>query len=273
MEKADSCRRAAVEAVADVEPPQLHNYIESILDRASMVPGTLTLESAAAMAADGHALEGDLPRPSPSEADRDRASDQNTDRTGECEPDRVITHSAGVQLIYEGLRLTRTLAHDEPWTATDGTAADADADDGDLAILAADILVARGFYLLARTEAAGKAVRTVQSFGRDQTSRTDLPDDGSDGDPRSEGQTGGIDPTAIDANLERDVLELAVLTGAVAVGETPSPWLFAVATDLADAIGPSFPPASECLTDLEPSFHDRSLEEGPTDRATSATDP
>ncbi|WP_254522219.1 DUF7114 family protein [Natrinema caseinilyticum] len=268
MEKADSCRRAAVEAVADVEPPQLHDYIESVLERASMVPGTLTLESAAAMAADGYALEGDLPRSAPSETDRDRTSDQDHDRTGECEPDRVVTHAAGVQLIYEGLRLTRTLAHDEPWTATDDSAAD-----GDLAILAADILVARGFYLLARTDAAGKAVRTVQSFGRDQTRRTALPDEGSDGDPGTEGQTDGLDPTTIDANLERDVLELAVLTGAVAVGETPSPWLLAVATDLADAIGPSFPPASECLTDLEPTLHDRSLEEGPTDRATSATDP
>ncbi|WP_254762843.1 DUF7114 family protein [Natrinema marinum] len=255
MEKADSCRRAAAEAVADVEPPQLHDYIESVLDRASMVPGTLAIESAAAMAADGH-LEN-VSRPTDAVED-DRESVSGDDPHG-SEPDSVVTHAAGVQLIYEGLRLTRSLAHDEPWLGSE-----ADASDGDLAILAADILVARGFYLLARTDAAGKAVRTVQSFGRDQTRRTDR---------ESTALADDADPAALDANLERDVLELAVLTGAVAVGETPSPRLLAVAEDLADLVGASFPPAAECLGDLDARARDRSLEEGPTDRATSATDP
>jgi len=58
MEEADSCRRAALEAVADVEPPRLHEYLDSILDRASMVPAVLTLESAAAMRTEGRVLEG-----------------------------------------------------------------------------------------------------------------------------------------------------------------------------------------------------------------------
>ncbi|WP_408959663.1 hypothetical protein [Natrinema sp. 74] len=243
MEKADSCRRAAVEAVADVEPSQLHDYLESVLDRASMLPGTLTIESAAATAAEGPILE-----------DASRPAD-----AVDSESDDVVTHAAGVQLIYEGLRLTRSLARDEPWTATD-----ADAGDGDLAILAADILVARGFYLLARTDAAGKAVRTVRSFGRDQTRRTNL---------ETSTAVADADPAAIDANLERDVLELAVLTGAVAVDETPSPRLLAVAEDLADLADSSFPPAAECLADFDARTRDRSLEEGPTDRATSATDP
>ncbi|UHQ95994.1 hypothetical protein HYG82_21195 [Natrinema halophilum] len=119
MEKADSCRRAAVGAVADVEPPKLHDYIESVLERASMVPGTLTLESATAMAADGYTLEGDLPLSGIPEVDRDRAHEHEYDsnRDAGCDPDGIVTHAAGVQLIYEGLRLTRTLAHDEPWTA------------------------------------------------------------------------------------------------------------------------------------------------------------
>ncbi|OAQ53463.1 hypothetical protein HTG_08265 [Natrinema mahii] len=258
MDKADSCRRAAAEAVADVEPPQLHEYLGSVLDRASMVPATLTLESAAAMAAEGHVFDEQYDHGVADEttADRNRSSGSDHD---------VVTHAAGVQLIYEGLRLTRALAHDEPWTASD-----ADAGEGDLAILAADILVARGFYLLARTEAAGTAVRTVQSFGRDQTRRTDL----AAGDDT--GPTAAIDeddPAAIDANLERDVLELAVRTGAVAVGETPSPRLLALAEDLADAAGTSFPAVEDCLTDLGPSVSDRSLEDHATDRATSATDP
>ncbi|MFD1565584.1 hypothetical protein ACFR99_18800 [Haloarchaeobius amylolyticus] len=261
MEKADSCRRAAVEAVADVEPPRLYEYIESVLDRASMVPAALTLESAAAMAPESHVFEAEDgrrgERESEADGDHARASDRDPD-TGS-----IVTHAAGVQLIYEGLRLTRSLAHDEPWTATDSDAAE-----GDLAILAADILVARGFYLLAHTDAAGKAVRTVQSFGRDQTRRTEL---------ESETTAGiGADDTApesIDANLERDVLELAVRTGAVAVDETPAPWLLTAAADLAAAAGTSFPPVTECLTDLEAKAREQSLEDSTTDRATSATDP
>lgn len=220
-----------------------------------MLPGALTLESAAAMASEGRVFGGESEQGF-TEADADRSRGDGRNRGSDGEPDGIVTHAAGVQLIYEGLRLTRSLAHDEPWTAADG-----DAGDGDFAILAADILVARGFYLLARTDAAGKAVRTVQSFGRDQTRRTDL------------AVEGGTDPAAIDANLERDVLELAVRTGAVAVGETPSPRLLAVAEDLADAVGTSFPPVEDCLTGLEPSARDRSLEDHTTDRATSATDP
>ncbi|MDF9747574.1 DUF7114 family protein [Natrinema salsiterrestre] len=277
MENADSCRRAAAEAVADVEPSQLHDYIEATLERASMVPGTLTLESAAMMAAEGRVSEDD--RYADSESGTEGGQEPVDDETRDHELDGVVTHAAGVQLIYEGLRLTRSLSHEEPWTASD-----ADAGDGDLAILAADILVARGFYLLARTDAAGKAVRTVQSFGRDQTRRTelaagdrDLETPSSDRDADTETAAGvdtdGTDPASIDANLERDVLELAVLTGAVAVGTTPSPRLLAIAERLADAVSTSFPPAEEYLDDLEPSIREQSLEDHVTDRATSATDP
>ncbi|THE63574.1 hypothetical protein D8Y22_17275 [Salinadaptatus halalkaliphilus] len=228
MEPADNCRRAAFEAVADVEPARLHDLVEAILDGASMVPGALTVESTARAGTD---VSTSLEEPT-------------------TDTDPVLTQAAGVQLIYEGLRLTRTIAHDEPWTDPDSAV------DGDLEILAADILVARGFYLLARTDAAGKAVQTVRTFGRDQTRRDDLE---------------GIDPTTIDANLERDVLELAVRTGAASAGEPPSSRLLAFADDLADDVAPSFPPASECLSELDPRRSE--LEESTTDRATSATDP
>ncbi|SDK46988.1 DUF7114 family protein [Natronorubrum texcoconense] len=249
MEKADSCRRAAYDAVADVEPPELHDYIEASLAEASMVPGVLTIESAAATATDGHSvLEADAP---PSENGAEY-SDELDDTSG------VATQAAGVQLIYEGLRLTRVLAHDEPWI--ENGAGGESAETGDLEILAADILVARGFYLLARTDAAGKAVRTVQAFGRDQSRRT-------------MGDGGETDPATIDANLERDILELAVLTGAAAVGETPSPRLLATVDEIADRVEAPFPPAATYLADLEPTRSEQSLEEHPTDRATSATDP
>ncbi|ELY57005.1 DUF7114 family protein [Natronolimnohabitans innermongolicus] len=254
MDRADSCRRAAAEAVADVEPAELHDRIEATLADASMVPGVLTLESAAATATDG--------------------------RVGlETEADELATQAAGVQLIYEGLRLTRSLAHDEPWTSAD----DVDAELGDLEILAADILVARGFYLLARTDAAGKAVRTVQAFGRNQTHRDELSEDAvsggvGDGDNRSaidrpeDADGDPTDPDALDATLEHHILELAVLTGAAAVDETPTQRLLTTADDLADRVGTSFPPAADCLGDLEPTPTEQSLDDPTTDRATSATD-
>jgi len=226
METADNCRRAAFEAVADVEPPRLHELVETILEEASMVPGVLTVESAATVA---------------------DATDDGLEN--------ILTHAAGVQLIYEGLRLTRTLAHDEPWTTADA--------DGDLEILAADILVARGFYLLARTDAASTAVRTVQSFGHDQTTRQahcDDPDVTAD------------ELEALDANLERDVLELAILTGAAAVEATPSSRLLAAAEDVAADLGSSFPPTTDCLEGLESVSPDHAIDDGSTDRATSATD-
>ncbi|MDJ1431380.1 hypothetical protein [Halostagnicola sp. A-GB9-2] len=222
MDRADNCRRAARDAVSDVEPPRLYDFIEETLEDASMVPAVLTLESAR-----------------------------------ELEPDsdleRIDHHAAGVQLIYEGLRLTRALAHDEPWTESDGD------DAGDLEILAADILVARGFYLLARTDAAGKAVRTVQEFGRNETRRAE-----SDLEP-SEGDTG--------TQLEHNVLELAALTGASAVGKTPTPALLETATDIADSAGSRFPPATDCVSRHDPEPAEATPEDGHSpDPATSATD-
>lgn len=223
MDRVACCRRAAREAIADVEPPSLHDVLVDEIDDAVMTPGVVALESAAAADADAD-LEAVAPR------------------------------AAGVQLIYEGLRLTRALAHEEPWTAADERANAR----SDLEILAADILVARGFYLLARTDAADRAVRTVRAFGRDQTLREE-PD---------------ADREALDAALERDVLELAVLAGAAAVGEPPTADALALADDVADRTGTGFPPAGQCLLAGE----SRRPDHGPsdrtaTDRATSATDP
>ncbi|RQG98318.1 DUF7114 family protein [Natrarchaeobius oligotrophus] len=245
MDEADNCRRAATEAVADVEPPRLHDLVESVLDDASMIPAVFTIESTARASPDA---VGPLER---------RAGGVDLDRSI-VDDDAVFTHAAGVQLIYEGLNLTRMLAHREPWTDDD----DAAGETADLEILAADILVARGFYLLARTDAAQKAVQTVQAFGRDQTRRESTRSDAAP----------ATDLAALDANLERDVLELAVLAGAAAVDERPSPQLLSLANDLVDGVGPSFPPVATCLADLPASRSDILLEESGTDRVTSATD-
>jgi hypothetical protein len=190
MEEAAAVRRAAREAVDDVEPGPLAEYIDSTLAEGSMVPGALTLLNVSAVG-DGPGLAGG-------------------DGTL---TDGIATRAAGVQLIYEGLRLTRELVHEEPWTVTHPSA---DRDEADLAILAADVLVARGFYLLARTEAAEAAVAVVQAFGRDQTVRREAGDDG------------------LDRNLEADVLELAVVAGSTAADRGATPQLREYAASLAN---------------------------------------
>ena len=113
---------------------------------------------------------------------------------GEAEETAVTNRAVGVQLIYEGLRLTRSLVEGEPWARAEGTI------DDDLDILAADVLVARGFQLLAHTEAADKAVETVREFGREQT------------DIRERRGSSA-------RSLEANVFELAVIAGSTATGQ------------------------------------------------------
>ncbi|MDQ2073653.1 DUF7114 family protein [Haloarcula sp. NS06] len=186
MEEVAAVRRAALAAVDDVEPDRLHERIDARLDDASLAPGVLTLVSAGA------------------------TSDPPVDLA-----DGVADRAAGVQLIYEGLSLTRQLAHDDPWV-------NGDRDTADLDILIADILVSRGFYLLARTEAADAAVSVVRSFGHDQTVR----------------QT--TDDESLDTALETDILELAVVAGVTAASIRPTPTLREYATELAvDGLPPN----------------------------------
>lgn len=203
MDDAVRVRDAAEEALADIEPARLRETLCGRLADAEMTPGVLTVYSARALAPDTDAVP-------------------------------VGDRAAGVQLIYEGLRLTRQLAHDEPWTTDESAPLSADATDGgvaraapvgdgeavaaDLGVLAADVFVARGFYLLARTEAARDAVRVVQRFGHDQTLRRSAED-----------------PASLDRNLETDVFELAVVAGSSAVAGRPPEGLRSYAADLAAA--------------------------------------
>ncbi|MFC3477487.1 DUF7114 family protein [Halobacterium litoreum] len=195
MEEAEQARVAALEAVEDIEPDGLRAVIDDHVASSSMLPGVLTVLSA-------------------------RVVD------GSVDPGAVSRRAAGVQLIYEGLRVTRDLVADEPWAYTD----DPDPDD-DLDVLAADVLVARGFRLLARTEAAGHAVQTVREFGHEQT---DV----------QEGRTS----TA--RTLEANVFELAAIAGGTAAGgETPVA-LRQYVVGLADNHGaPPLPPAADALPD------------------------
>jgi hypothetical protein len=219
MDDAERTRETARQALSDIEPERLREVLDGRLASASMTPAVLTVVSA-------------------------RALDPGVSVDGLCE------RAAGVQLIYEGLRLTRTLAHDEPWTTVDGPDIDADLD-----ILAADVLVSRGFYLLARTEAAGRAVEVVRAFGRDQTTRAESPD-----------------PAAVDGNLEADVLALAAVAGASAVGRDAPTALLDYAESLARRHEGDLPPATVAIPETA---GDRiaSLSGGDDRVPSSATDP
>ncbi|WP_254536246.1 DUF7114 family protein [Halomarina litorea] len=195
MEEAAAVRRAARASVDDVEPPRLRDDLCAFIDDGSMLPGVLTVLTARACGIDGDGTDG------------------------------LLERAAGVQLVYDGLRLTRTLAQEDPWTTGDRDAADMD-------VLAADVLVSRGFYLLARTEAARDAVEVVRSFGHDQTERRTTGDD------------------SLDARLEASVLDLAVIAGATAAGTTPHEDLRTLAADLAGDFDDAFPPAA-VLADRE----------------------
>ena len=219
MDNAVRARRAARDALADIEPERLREVLRDRLADASLTPSVLTLLSA-------------------------RTLDSGVDAAPLAE------RAAGVQLIYEGLRLTRTLAHDEPWADGDTDAARR----ADLDILAADVLVSRGFYLLARTETADRAVEVVRAFGRDQTRRREA----------------DADRTALDRNLEADVFALAVAAGTTAVGVDPGDDLLEYAAGLARAFDGDLPPPSTALPE---STVDRILALAGGDAAPSAADP
>ena len=163
MDEAVQARTAAMEAIEGITPDRLKSVMDDHLASASMIPGVLTLLSARVVG-------------------------------GDVEETVVRNRAAGVQLIYDGLRLTRTLVETEPWAKSGGILED------DLDILAADVLVAQGFHLLAHTEAADKAVETVREFGREQT------------DIRERRGSSA-------RSLEANVFELAVIAGATATGK------------------------------------------------------
>lgn len=198
MDEAAAVRRAARATVEDIEPARLRDALLAFIDTTSLTPGVLTLLTARI---------------------------RSDSRDGLEQP------AAGVQLIYNGLRLTRQLAHNEPWN--DG---EEERKKANMHILVADVLVARGFYLLSHTNAASTAVDVVRSFGQHQAQEHKL-------DPETDGEFEPGTSTA-ERQLKRDVLELALTTGAVVTdGESATTGdLHAVAKDLAATCeGTGFP--------------------------------
>lgn len=224
MDEAARTRGAAREAIDDIAPARLREVIDEHVATSSMIPGVLTLLAGSVV--DGATDPAHRP----------------------ADPADLEHRAAGVQLIYEGLRLTRTLVHDSPWTADAPPNAAADLD-----VLAADVLVARGFHLLARTEAAGQAVETVRAFGREQT-----------------------EPGAA-RGLEANVFELAAIAGASSVAGDPPLGLRQYVVGLANNFGePPLPAAVDGLPETIEEVMGRVTVDPPAEepaRTTGVTDP
>ncbi len=176
MAAACDVRRDARELLADIEPVRLASELQDIVADGSMLPGVITVTTAEALGGP-QAAAGARPR------------------------------AVGVQLSYEGLRLTRELIRqDDQYGAEDPT-------ESYLALVAAEVMVARGFSELADTAVAGEAIEIVQRFSHNQT---------MDYHGGSSGRS-----------LEYDVIRLAVGAGANVVRESAPPWLDAEAERLA----------------------------------------
>jgi hypothetical protein len=109
MEAAVQARDAGRQAVRDVAPDALRERILALLEESAMVPGLLALTSARAVER-GDGTGGGVGDGTESGA---TTPTDSLDASGSTVG--VEERAAGVQLIYEGLRLTRALADDPPW--------------------------------------------------------------------------------------------------------------------------------------------------------------
>lgn len=190
MDETAHARAAFRDGIGDIAPDSLRTRLEGVLESASMTPGALTVLTAATL-------------------------EESVDL------DTAARRGAGVQMSYEGLRLSRELIRTDPWS-------NGDPDEGDMNAIAAEVLVARGFEYLAHTGVAMDVVDAVRHFGRDQTLR-ETTDDGAE----------------LDRRLEADFIRIAVEAGAdVALGSIPE-GIAILADDLAEELGTDPLPDSE----------------------------
>ena len=143
-------------------PTELQGHIVRFTQKGTLAPGVITLVAAETL--------GEEPLES---------------------VEQVTQRAAGVQLIYDGLRLTRRLVTEEGWDGPENM-------DIDMCVLAADVVAARGFFVLARSRAATRAVEVVRRFGRNESRIR-------------------ADETGHRTRLEADVLALALVAGATTV--------------------------------------------------------
>ena len=199
MEAAREVRHAARTSLAAIEPAGLAELLDEILEDASMVPGVVTILTAERLGGP-EARKAALPR------------------------------AVGVQLSYEGLRLTRELIREE------ARYAEPDPTDGYLALVAAEVLVSRGFGELADTAVSNQAIEIVQRFSQNQTRDYYGPQES-----RPHGRS-----------LERDVVELAVAAGATTVRDTIPPYLTTYGEQLSKEVDREpLPPATDVAVRIQ----------------------
>jgi hypothetical protein len=157
MDEVGAIADALERSLEEVEPAPFHSRVTAAVGERPLLPGVLTVRVA-----------------------------RTVEPTADIQT--AATRGAGVQLCYEGLELTRAVLRNRAWESEGGTEYQQD-------LLVAEVLVSRGFHLLARTGVVTDAVAIVQRFGRTQTALDDL------GHRHEE------------APLEVDVLELAVNAG------------------------------------------------------------
>lgn len=200
MDETAHARAAFREGIDDIAPDALRARLEAVLETASMTPGALTVLTATVL---DDSTEGDV----------------------------AARRGAGIQMSYEGLKLSRELIRTDPWVNGDRT-------EGDMDTIAAEVLVARGFEYLAHTVVAEEIVDAVRRFGRDQT--------------RREERESAVDRAALDSGLEADFIRIAVIAGAdIALGTVPEA-VEALAEELAAEIGNEpLPEVDDAIAGLE----------------------
>ncbi len=198
MDETAHARAAFRDGISDITPDALRARLGGVLEAASMTPGALTVLTATAL---DDSIEGDV----------------------------AARRGAGVQMSYEGLRLSRELIQTDPW-------AKGNRSEGDMDAIAAEVLVARGFEYLAHTVVADDVVEAVRRFGRDQTRREEP----------------GADFDALDRGLEADFVSIAVRSGAdIALGSVPEE-IETLADELARELGTvPLPKAEVALSGLD----------------------
>jgi len=175
-------RETLAHSLADLEPPAFQSHLRTTIGDISLTPAVLTVRTA-------------------------RALEPSVDE-GAC-----ALRGAGVQLTYEGLRLTRSILSDEPWSSSGGHT------NYYLDLLAAAVLVSRGYYYLADSGVSAEAVEAARRFGRYQTYE----------------QNGDL--TEGECSLERDFITLAVNAGADLALQTVPASVTAYGENLARDIG------------------------------------
>lgn len=225
MDLAATAEQTTRRELAEIEPARLREHLTGQLADGSMVPGALTLQVGQTV---GTATASPAAGPS------------------------VQRRAAGVQLVSVGLTRTRALVTDADWEQRRPERTDTE-----LELIAADVAVARGTQLLARTAAADRVVAVIRQFGRDQTSSAESSDSGSTADRAAEGQNQtrnrSQSQTRSEGSLERQLLELAVVAGG-SVGQASTPRLEELADELTacltddDGFGPVTRIRSEAVT-------------------------